>query len=90
MEGDWIAQICGFIMVAGFAMCYTPQMIKMIRTKKADDISIWMLIMTDVAYIAGMVYMFRTKFGIWWFLNYVTGLIFCTILIILWFKYRTK
>lgn len=85
---DPITQIAGFIMVAGFALCYIPQLIKMVKTKKVKDVSIMMLIMTDVAYVASTIYMFRTQFGIWWFLNYVTGFIFCSTLIFLWFRYN--
>jgi hypothetical protein len=40
------------------------------------------------AYIAGMVYLFTGTFGIWWFLNYLNGIIMCLILVYAWCKYK--
>lgn len=59
----------------------------MIKNKSSKDVSLLMIALTALGYTSGLVYMFSTEFGIWWFLNYVIGLIMCTILTYCWFKY---
>ena len=83
-----VRDVSGFIMVAGFMLCYLPQIIKIIKTESSGDLSPAMIILGLVGYIAGMTYMFTNVFGIWWFLNYFTGMISSTILLYYWFKHK--
>ena len=84
---DSIGEFFGALMVLSFICCYIPQIIKMIKNKSSKDVSLLMIALTALGYTSGLVYMFSTEFGIWWFLNYVIGLIMCTILTYCWFKY---
>lgn len=68
--------------------CYIPQIVKIIKNKSSYDVSLMLVLMSMGGYIAGMVYLFTGTFGIWWLMNYCTGLIMCSILIWAWFKYR--
>jgi|TARA_R100000278_G_scaffold118982_1_gene100051 uncharacterized protein with PQ loop repeat len=84
---DSIGEFFGALMVLSFICCYIPQIIKMIKNKSSKDVSLLMIALTALGYSSGMVYMFCTEFGIWWFLNYGIGLIMCVILTFCWFKY---
>jgi uncharacterized protein with PQ loop repeat len=83
-----IKELAGFIMVFSFMFCYVPQIVKIYQNKSSEGVSLMLVVMCIVGYIAGLVYMFMTAFGIWWFLNYAVGLIMCCILLHAWFKYK--
>jgi uncharacterized protein with PQ loop repeat len=84
----YIAEIFGIIMTLAFMFCYVPQIIKIYKNKSSEDVSLMLILMSIVGYTSGMVYMFLTAFGLWWFLNYCVGLIMCSILVYAWFKFR--
>jgi uncharacterized protein with PQ loop repeat len=84
----YIAEIFGIIMTLSFMFCYVPQIIKIYKNKSSEDVSLMLILMSIVGYTTGMVYMFLTAFGLWWFLNYCVGLIMCSILVYAWFKFR--
>lgn len=83
-----IKEIAGIIMVVSFMFCYLPQIIKIYKNKSSEGVSLMLVIMCIIGYIAGLIYMFMTAFGLWWFLNYAVGLIMCFILLHAWFKYK--
>lgn len=83
-----IKEIAGIVMMLCFMLCYIPQIIKIFKNKSSRDVSLMLILMSIGGYIAGMVYMFLGTFGLWWFLNYCTGLIMCSILGYAWFKYK--
>jgi uncharacterized protein with PQ loop repeat len=85
---EMIRELAGFIMVFSFMFCYLPQIIKIYKNKSSKGASLMLVIMCIVGYISGLVYMFLTTFGLWWFLNYFVGLIMCVILLYAWFKYK--
>lgn len=68
--------------------CYVPQIVKIYKNKSSEGVSLTLIIMCIFGYISGIIYMFLTSFGLWWFINYSVGLIMCTILVYTWFKYR--
>jgi uncharacterized protein with PQ loop repeat len=80
--------ISGFIMTISFMSCYIPQIIKIIKTESSTDLSPAMIFLGLSGYIFGMIYMLTNVFGIWWFLNYVTGIISSIVLLYYWFKHR--
>ena len=84
----YITEFFGILMMLSFMFCYIPQIIKIYKNKSSDDVSLMLILMSIVGYISGMIYMFLTRFGIWWFLNYCVGLIMCSILVYAWFKFR--
>lgn len=75
-------------MTLSFMFCYVPQIIKIFRNKSSKDVSLMLILMSIIGYISGMIYMFLTTFGLWWFMNYSVGLIMCSILVYAWFKFR--
>lgn len=85
---DLLREASGILMMVFFILCYIPQIIKIYRNKSSKDVSLMLILMSIGGYICGMVYMFLTTFGIWWFLNYLAGLTSCIVLTVAWFKYR--
>jgi uncharacterized protein with PQ loop repeat len=77
----------GFLMCFGFLVCYFPQIFKIYKNKSARDVSVWYYILCIVGYTSGIIYMTLTSFGIWWLLNYLSGIICCVWIIYLWNKY---
>jgi uncharacterized protein with PQ loop repeat len=83
-----LTEIFGIIMTLSFMFCYVPQIVKIYKNKSSEGVSLTLIIMCIVGYISGMIYMFLTSFGLWWFMNYSVGLIMCSILIYAWFKFK--
>ena len=83
-----VRDISGAIMAISFMLCYLPQILKIIRTQSSTDISPAMIFLGLSGYVFGMIYMFLNVFGIWWFLNYLTGLISSAFLLYYWYKHR--
>jgi uncharacterized protein with PQ loop repeat len=83
-----IRQAAGITMTLCFMLCYVPQIVKIFKNKFSRGLSIMLVVMSICGYISGLVYMFLTEFGIWWFLNYCNGLIMCSVLVYAWCKYR--
>jgi uncharacterized protein with PQ loop repeat len=83
-----VREVAGFVMVFSFMFCYLPQIIKIYKTKSSEGLSLMLVLMCIVGYASGLVYMFLTSFGIWWFLNYLVGLVMCLVLTHAWFKYH--
>ena len=83
-----ITEFFGIIMTLSFMFCYVPQIVKIYNNKSSEGVSLTLIIMCIIGYISGMIYMFLTSFGLWWFMNYSVGLIMCSILIYAWFKYK--
>ena len=80
--------VSGAIMAIAFMLCYLPQILKIVRTQSSTDVSPAMIILGLVGYIFGMIYMFLNVFGLWWFLNYLTGLVSSSFLLYYWYKHR--
>ncbi len=83
-----IKQIAGAAMVISFMLCYVPQIHKIIKTKSATDISPLMILFGISGYVFGLIYMMSTEFGIWWFLNYTTGIVTSCFLLYYWYKHK--
>ena len=83
-----VKEVAGIIMTLCFMLCYIPQIIKIYKNRFSKGLSLSLVLMSICGYVSGLVYMFMTEFGIWWFLNYCSGLIMCCILVHAWFKYR--
>jgi uncharacterized protein with PQ loop repeat len=84
----YITEFFGILMMLSFMLCYIPQIVKIYKNKSSEDVSLMLILMSIVGYISGMIYMFMTRFGLWWFLNYCVGLIMCSILVYAWFKFK--
>jgi len=82
------SDIFGALMSLSFVLSYLPQIIKMIVTKKAKDVSVWTYGTCVHGYIAGLIWLFLTGFQFWLFLNFFVGLILSLTVIYLWYKFR--
>jgi len=83
-----IREVSGFLMIACFMLCYIPQILKIYKNKSSRDVSLMLVLMSMGGYIFGLVYLFTSTFGLWWLVNYVSGLTMCAILIHSWFKFN--
>ena len=83
-----VRDVSGILMAASFMSCYVPQIIKIIRTESSKDISVSMILLGLSGYVFGMIYMFSNVFGLWWFLNYLTGIISSFVLLYYWYRHR--
>ena len=85
---EYTAELFGIIMTMAFMFCYVPQIVKIFQNKSSKDVSLMLILMSIVGYISGMIYMFLTTFGLWWFMNYSVGLVMCSILVYAWFRFK--
>jgi uncharacterized protein with PQ loop repeat len=83
-----IKDISGALMTIAFMSCYIPQIHKIIKHEKSSDVSCLMIIFGLIGYITGLVYMYCNVFGLWWFLNYSTGIITSLVLLFYWYKHK--
>jgi uncharacterized protein with PQ loop repeat len=80
-------EIFGYISAMCFFLGYIPQLVRTYRLQTVDDISVWMWLLTLMAYISGGAY------GIWlgkWplIISYALGL-YCTIMMLMmYYLYR--
>jgi uncharacterized protein with PQ loop repeat len=82
-------KLFGIIYSLCFIICYIPQIIKLIQTKKSGDISISLFTLSVFGYISALVYVL-TEIGndVVLILNYSICLLFCLVIIFLSMKYR--
>ena len=83
-----VKEIAGIVMTLCFMFCYIPQILKIYQNQSSRDVSLLLVLMSVGGYISGMVYLFLGTFGLWWFMNYCTGLVMCAVLIYAWFKFK--
>jgi len=84
----FIKEFSGAAMVLSFMLCYVPQILKIIKHESSKDISPIMIFLGISGYTFGLIYMLCTGFGIWWFLNYVSGIITSAVLLFYWYKHK--
>lgn len=51
-----MTQLLGWIATILFTICYVPQIVKTIRTRNIDGVSIWMFIVQFIGNIIALVY----------------------------------
>jgi len=83
---DILREVCGILMTLSFMSCFLPQIIKIIKTKSSSDLSPLMIILSMSGYIFGLLYMYHNVFGLWWVMNYVTGIITSGVLLYFWYR----
>jgi uncharacterized protein with PQ loop repeat len=66
-----------------------PQILKSLRTKNVEDVSLGMFILSIIGYISAMGYTFlRVGFDFWWMINYFCGLVSATIMVAIYSIYK--
>ena len=74
----WLYTIC-------FAVCYIPQIVKSLTTKKVDDISVSLFVLSLLGYISAIIYTLSDiGFNPILITNYVFGAI-CSLLMVIIF-----
>ena len=84
-----LEQFFGIILTVSFSVAYIPQIIKMIRRKSSDDISLLMLMINAAGYYCGLGYVLTKEVNAYWlFINYSAGLIMTGLCIFIWVCYN--
>ena len=82
-------QFLGLVYTFCFSTCIWPQIIKSIRTKKVEDVSISLFALSIVGYISAISYtILRVGFDFWWLINYGLSLLSAIVMLGVWFKYK--
>jgi len=80
----WVHTIC-------FAICYIPQIIKSIRTKQVDDISISLFILSLAGYICACIYTIDTiGINVILLTNYIFGATCSLTMTVIYFMYQNR
>ncbi len=83
--------IVGWVYTLCFAICYIPQIVKSLKTKKVNDISISLFILSLLGYISALVYTLGDiGFNIILVTNYVFGALCSLVMIITYLCYKDK
>ena len=83
--------IIGWFYTLCFAICYIPQIVKSLTTKKVDDVSVSLFVLSLLGYIAAIVYTLGDiGFNIILVTNYIFGALCSLIMIITYICYRKK
>ncbi len=81
--------IFGAILTISFSGAYIPQIVKMVRRKSSNDVSLVMLIINAIGYWCGLGYvLIREVNAIWLTLNYTLGFIMTFLCMVVWGIYR--
>lgn len=86
-----IENILGVIYTICFITCYWPQIIKSIKTKSVEDISLPLFTLSTIGYISAIFYtILRVGYDFWWLLNYLASLFSAITMIVVYYKYKRK
>ena len=74
-----------------FISCYWPQIIKSIRTKSVNDVSITLYILSIIGYAAAAGYaILRFGCDFWLLFNYVLSAISAIVMIVVYYKHKNN
>lgn len=80
----WLYTIC-------FAICYIPQIVKSLTTKKVDDISVSLFVLSLLGYISAIIYtLSEIGFNAILITNYIFGAICSLLMIIIFLCYKGR
>jgi len=83
--------VVGWFYTLCFAICYIPQIVKSLKTKKVNDVSVSLFILSLLGYISAILYTLSDiGFNLILITNYVFGAICSLLMIIIFLCYRTK
>lgn len=85
-----IHQLSGILMTICYLLCNIPQIIKIIKTKSAKDISVGFIWLSIAGHSFATIYASFGINNIWIFVCYGGGLLSCLILLVLWHLYGKK
>ena len=83
--------VVGWFYTLCFAICYIPQIVKSLKTKKVNDVSVSLFILSLLGYISAILYTLSDiGFNLILITNYVFGAICSLLMIIIFLCYRTR
>ena len=83
--------VVGWFYTLCFAICYIPQIVKSLKTKKVNDVSVSLFILSLLGYISAILYTLSDiGFNLILITNYVFGAICSLLMIIIFLCYRNK
>ncbi len=86
-----MVNILGIILSVSFSIAYVPQIVKMIRRKKSDDVSLIMLLINGLGYLCGLGYVLMKGLDAFWLtFNYSSGFIMTVVCVITWYIYKER
>ena len=84
-------QFLGLVYTFCFSICIWPQIIKSIKTKKVEDVSISLFVLSIVGYVSAICYtILRVGFDFWWLINYGLSLLSAVVMVMVWVKYKDE
>jgi MtN3 and saliva related transmembrane protein len=82
-----IMELFGYISAICFFIGYIPQLWRTYRLKSVDDISMWMWLVTLLAYVSGLIYGFQlNKLPL--IISYLLGISCVVTMLSMYFTYR--
>jgi len=85
-----VQQVAGILMTICYLLCNVPQIVKIIKTKSAQDISVGFIWLSIAGHSFATVYALFGVNNVWIFVCYGGGLLSCIILLILWNLYGKR
>jgi MtN3 and saliva related transmembrane protein len=83
--------IIGWLYTICFAICYIPQIVKSLTTKKVDDISVSLFVLSLLGYISAIIYtLSEIGFNPILITNYIFGAICSLLMIIIFLCYKDR
>ena len=84
-----VENLLGIVYNTCFIGCYWPQIIKSIKTKSVNDVSITLYFLSIVGYAAAAGYaILRFGCDFWLLFNYVLSGISAIVMIVVYYKYK--
>ncbi len=87
---ETIGYYAGFLYAGIFCASYIPQFIKTLKTKKVDDLSLNMFVLSVIAYTSLFTYQFYIGFKLAMVINCALGGSFSLFFVYAILKFRTK
>ena len=87
---ETVGYYAGFLYAGIFCASYIPQFIKTLKTKKVDDLSLNMFVLSILAYLSLFTYQFYIGFKLAMVINCTLGMSFSIFFVYAILKYRTK
>ena len=87
--GIKMEEFLGLVYTACFSTCIWPQIFKSIKTKKVEDVSISLFILSVIGYISAIAYtVLRVGLDFWWLINYTLSLLSAIVMLCVWLKFK--
>ena len=84
-----IENFLGFLYNACFISCYWPQIVKSLKSKSVEDVSVSLYIISIIGYISATSYaLMRFGFDLWLLVNYIFSGLSAAFMVYVYFKYK--